>query len=48
MSYGYTLGLVCKATFEEGDEKSDYCERTAQPCVLNTGHDGGENVCWQL
>lgn len=37
MSYGCTLGLVCKATFEEGDERSDYCKRTAQPHVLITG-----------
>lgn len=44
MSYGFTLGLVCKATFEDGDERSDYCKRTAQPHVLITGHDAGDNA----
>lgn len=47
MSYGFALGLVCKATFEEGDKRRYYYKRTAQTRVPITGHDAGDNVRWQ-
>lgn len=47
MSYGFALGLVCKATFEEGDKRRYYYKRTAQPHVPITSHDAGDAVRWQ-
>jgi len=41
MNYGFALGLVRKATFEEGNKKSDYYKRPNQCHVPITGHDAG-------